>query len=96
MSFTHIVVFSFNEGSDAGARAEEALNALAPLVPELREFRCGPDARVSAGNADFGIVATFEDVAGYEVYRDHPEHQRIIKEILVPNLAARTCVQLGG
>ncbi|WP_024794699.1 Dabb family protein [Tomitella biformata] len=94
MSFTHIVAFSFNEGSDAAARAAEALNALAPTVAEVKEFRCGPDAGVSAGNADFGIVAVFDDEASYEVYRDHPEHQRIIKEILVPNLTARTCVQL--
>ena len=94
MSFTHIVAFSFTEGSDAAARAEEALTALAAVVPEVREFRCGPDAGVSTGNADFGIVAVFDDLADYELYRDHPEHQRIIKEILVPNLTSRTCVQL--
>ena len=94
MPFTHIVAFTFAEGSDAAARAEKALTALAATVPELREFRCGADAGVSDGNADFGIVAVFDDVAGYELYRDHPEHQRIIKEILVPNLTSRTCVQL--
>ena len=94
MSFTHIVAFSFTEGSDAGARAEEALTALAQQVPEVRDFRCGADAGVSAGNADFGIVAVFDDEAAYERYRDHPEHQRIVKEILAPNLTSRTCVQL--
>ena len=94
MSFTHIVAFSFAEGSDAAIRAEQALTALAAGVPEVREFRCGPDAGVSAGNADFGIVAVFDDVADYELYRDHPEHQRIVKEILVPSMTARTCVQL--
>lgn len=94
MPFTHIVVFTFPEGSDAAARAEAALTALAPTVPEVREFRCGADAGVAAGNADFGIAAVFDDLAGYEAYRDHPEHQRIIREILAPNLTSRTCVQL--
>lgn len=94
MPFTHIVAFTFAEGSDAAARAQKALNSLAATVPELREFRCGTDAGVSAGNADFGIVAVFDDQEGYELYRDNPEHQRIIKEILVPNVTSRICVQL--
>lgn len=96
MTFTHIVAFTFNEGSDAAARAEQALTALAATVPEVRDFRCGRDAGVSAGNAEFGIVAVFDNVADYEVYRDHPEHQRILAEILRPNMSARTCVQLGA
>lgn len=96
MTFTHIVVFTFNEGSDVADRAAAALTALAATVPEVKEFRCGSDAGVSAGNADFAIVAEFDDVADYAVYRDHPEHQRILKEILIPNIAQRTCVQLRG
>lgn len=96
MTFTHIVAFSFAEGSDAAARAGDALNALAQTVPEVKQFTCGPDAGVSNGNAEFGIVAVFDSEADYAVYRDHPEHQRIIKEILVPNLTQRTCVQLRG
>jgi hypothetical protein len=48
---------------------------------------------VNTGNADFAVVAEFDDEAGYLVYRDDPEHRRIIAEYLRPILASRAAVQ---
>ena len=45
------------------------------------------------GNADFAVVADFDDAAGYLVYRDDPAHRRIIAEYLRPILASRAAVQ---
>ena len=42
---------------------------------------------------DFAVVADFDDVAGYVTYRDDPEHQRIIAELIRPHLASRVAAQ---
>ena len=39
------------------------------------------------------VVADFDDVDGYLVYRDHPDHQAVIQELIRPILAARAAVQ---
>ena len=53
----------------------------------------GSDARVNEGNFDLVVVADFDDVDGYLVYRDHPEHQAVIRERIRPILADRAAVQ---
>jgi hypothetical protein len=51
------------------------------------------DAGVSDGNATIAVVADCDDQAGWETYRDHPLHQQLIADLIVPKLAARTAVQ---
>ena len=63
------------------------------MIGTIRGFHIGPDAGVNTGNADFAVVAEFDDEAGYLVYRDDPEHRRIITEYLRPILAGRAAVQ---
>jgi hypothetical protein len=70
-----------------------ALAALPGRIPEIRAYAVGPDAGAAEGNADFGIVADFDDVAGWRCYQDHPEHQRVLAELIRPRLAARTAIQ---
>lgn len=94
MAFTHIVTFRFRPGSDAPTVASAALIELAATVPQVREYRCGPDAGVSEGNADMALVAVFDSEEDFAVYRDHPEHRRIIAELIAPDLLERTAVQL--
>ena len=38
-------------------------------------------------------LADFDDVDGYLVYRDHPDHQAVIRERIRPILADRAAVQ---
>ncbi|MFM7225496.1 MAG: Dabb family protein [Actinomycetota bacterium] len=40
------------------------------------------------------MVAEVADEEGYAAYRDHPEHQRIIAELIRPVLAARSAIQV--
>jgi len=44
------------------------------------------------------VVADFATVEDYVVYRDHPDHKRVVAELIVPNIAARSAVQFdtGG
>ena len=46
------------------------------------------------GNGDFGVVAEFDDEAGWLVYQQDEEHRRVIEQLIVPVTAERLAVQL--
>jgi hypothetical protein len=46
-----------------------------------------------AGNADFAIVADFDDVDSYLAYRTHPVHLEVIDRALNPIAAQRLGAQ---
>ena len=104
MSFTHVVTFAWAEGSDAAtdpAVVDGIANALRRFVADaelagLRSWTCGRDAGLATGNADFAVVAVFDDVDTYAAYRDHPEHRRIIDEQIAHRVARRSAVQFAG
>ena len=39
------------------------------------------------------MVADFDDEAGYLTYRDHPDHQRFIAELITGKVSERAAVQ---
>ena len=82
------------EATDVQRQAvPEQLAGLPAKIPEMRSYKFGPDVGINEGNADFAVVADFEDVDGYLVYRDHPEHRAIIDTYIAPIVATRTAVQ---
>lgn len=94
MPFTHLVNFKWR---DAGFDAEPiaaALRALIATTSGVRGYRCGADAGFTDGAYDFAVVGEFDDRDAFTAYRDHPEHQRILREMILPNVASRTVVQL--
>ena len=74
-----------------GLRA--ALASLPGVIPEIRAYSCGTDLALVEGNADFGIVADFDDADAWHRYQDHPEHRRIVTDLIRPHSAVRTAVQ---
>jgi hypothetical protein len=72
---------------------KDGLSALPGKIPEIRSYVLGEDARVNEGNYDLVVVADFDDVDEYVVYRDHPDHQAVIKQAIRPILADRAAVQ---
>jgi len=98
MSFIHIVNFQWTEETTAAdvERITTALRALAPGLPGVDSYRCGPDVSRTPDSYDFAVVGVFADRDHFVAYRDHPEHQRILKELILPHLANRTLVQLEG
>jgi hypothetical protein len=91
----HVVCLTWAAGTapeDVEA-VRRALVALPGRIPEIRAYTVGSDAGAAAGNADFGIVADFDDVAAWQRYQDHPEHQRVLAELIRPRLAARAAIQ---
>ncbi|MFN8105158.1 MAG: Dabb family protein [Acidimicrobiia bacterium] len=93
--FRHVVMFRWRDDAtpEDVAAVSAQLAALPALVGSVREYRFGPDAGVNDGNCEFVIVADFDDVDAYLVYRDHPEHQRVIRDHIAPILAERHAVQ---
>jgi hypothetical protein len=91
----HVVTFQLKPDAPAGQFDEiaAALGALAADLPEARSFAVGSDLGLREGNASFAVVATFDDVDAYRVYAEHPEHQRIIKELIAPHIESRQPVQ---
>lgn len=80
--FRHVVMFKLKEAATEGQVADflADLATLPEIVPQVRAFSVGRDVGVNPGNFDVSAVVDFEDVAGYLTYRDHPEHQRMIRE----------------
>ena len=66
---------------------------LPSMVPSIRAFASGADARLAGGNFDFAVTADFDDEAGFFAYRDDPGHREIIKQYIVPLAASRVAVQ---
>ncbi|GAA4779249.1 hypothetical protein GCM10023200_10430 [Actinomycetospora chlora] len=99
MSVTHVVLFTWHGDAAADPAVVEGIaDALRRFVresdlPGLQSWTCGRDAGLAAGNAEFACVGVFDDVDAYTVYRDHPEHRRIIDEQIKPYIAERTAVQ---
>ncbi|MGZ4722231.1 Dabb family protein [Oryzihumus sp.] len=91
----HVSLLTFAEGTtDAQVRAiGDALATLPDRIPELRAYAFGPDLAIDAGNATFAVVADVATVDDYVAYRDNPEHQRVIAELIRPVVVARTAVQ---
>jgi hypothetical protein len=93
--FRHVVMLQFEESATADQRAAvcDALRQLPAKVPEILSYSIGEDARVNEGNFDLVIVADFDHVDHYLVYRDHPAHVAVINELIRPILARRAAVQ---
>ena len=96
MTVTHVVMFRWKEGTEAAAvdRVTESLLALTAQVAGIDSYLCGADIGLSPGAHDYAIVGRFASRDAFGAYRDHPEHQRILKELIGPALADRVVVQL--
>jgi hypothetical protein len=91
----HVVTFDLKPDAPADTvdQIAAALDALAATLPEVRSLAVGADLALREGNAGFGITMTFDDVDAFKVYADHPEHIRVIKELIGPNITGRHPVQ---
>lgn len=90
-------MLTFAQGTTAQqvAAVAEGLASLPEQIPEIRGYRFGPDLGLNADNCDFAVVADFDSVAGYLVYRDHPAHRAVFGDRIRPILVARSTVQFS-
>lgn len=91
----HVVLFEWRGDATDAERAAvaEGLRALPELIPQIQRYEFGADSGMADGNFDFALVADFESKAGYDAYRVHPEHVRVLQETVGPAISARAAVQ---
>jgi hypothetical protein len=91
----HVVVFTWSPEAteEQIAAVVDGLSGLPAQIPQLRDYRFGPDVGVVEGNGDFALVADFDSFADFAAYRDHPAHQAVLGTRILPILAARAAVQ---
>jgi hypothetical protein len=100
MAVTHVVTFTWAEGTTPEI-VEDILARLRAWIDRgeglegLVSWYAGRDLGLAAGNAEFGVAATFADQEAYERYRDHPEHRAIISEHIAPRVAVRSGLQFA-
>jgi hypothetical protein len=70
----------------------DGLRGLAEVVPGVRAVRMGHDLGVRADNFDFAVSVDFDSPEAYLVYREHPEHLRVVAEAIQPVMAERAGV----
>jgi Stress responsive A/B Barrel Domain len=92
----HVACLTWTEGATAAdiEAVRAALVALPGQIPEIRAYVVGPDLEIMDGNADFVIVADFDDVDGLRRYQHHPAHRAVLEGRILPILAARAAVQV--
>ncbi|WP_424536612.1 Dabb family protein [Sphaerisporangium viridialbum] len=93
--FRHVVLFTWVAGAteEQKATVEAGLRELPGVIPEIRRYDIGADAGINPGNYEFAVVADFDSVEDYLVYRDHPVHRALIADAIRPILANRAAVQ---
>jgi hypothetical protein len=93
--FRHVVLFTFTPETTVEQQEEVArqLLTLPGAIGEIRDYHVGLDAGLEPGNLQFAVVADFDDVEDYLVYRDHPVHRDIIGKYILPIRASRAAVQ---
>jgi hypothetical protein len=79
--FTHCVYFWLNEGLSAAelAEFETGLRSLTKIPTVLHGFVGKPastDRPVIDRSYSWGLTVVFEDLAGHDVYQEHPVHTK--------------------
>lgn len=91
----HVVTLKLRPDTTEDQRTAlaDGLDELAATLPTIVEYRHGPDLGLAEGNADWVIVADFEDEEGWKAYAQDPRHLAFIEDVLRPILAARSASQ---
>jgi Stress responsive A/B Barrel Domain len=72
-----------------------ALRKLPAQIPCIQGYEVGVDLGLSPGNASIGVVARFQDEAGFREYQDHPAHLAVIDNLITPVRESRTAIQVA-
>jgi hypothetical protein len=93
----HVVALTWNDDVPPNYHetVTKVLHDMVTQIPSVRDYRCGPDLGVSAPtSADYLIVATFDDVAGWREYDESALHNEIRAKYFKPYIATRAAAQI--
>jgi hypothetical protein len=91
----HVVMFRWKDGTTADdiAAVIAGLQTMPSLIPQIVDYRFGPDLAINETNWDFVVVGDFANTDDYVAYRDDPRHRALIAEAVAPHLEERASVQ---
>lgn len=81
----HIVFWRFKDEACGHSKKENmeivknGLLSLKGKVPSLVSAEVGFDVLGTPASSDMSLICTFVDLDGFIAYRDHPEHQKVLK-----------------
>ena len=93
----HVILWQWKDGlteaekETIGNEIKEKLEALAGVVPGLKEIRVCVSPMASS-NADIYLDSVVEDAAALKVYAEHPAHLAVKDGLIVPNVKTRLCM----
>ena len=93
----HVILWKLKEGytpeeqKKIKQEAKEALENLIDKVPTLMSISVYIDP-LPTSNCDMMLDSLFEDVKGLAAYASHPEHVAVAKNLIVPFVESRTCL----
>jgi hypothetical protein len=91
----HIALLNFKSGTTEN-QIQAVLDGLAAM-PEtmdfIRRYEFGRDLEIMKGNPEVALVADFDSADHWHKYQNHPDHQRLVKEVIGPILDSLTRVQ---
>ena len=93
--FRHVVFFHWTEEAtpEEVSAAVAALRRLPQVIPQIRRYEMGADAGLLPGTPDFVLVADFDSEEDWRIYAEHPEHRRLLTELIDPITARRERAQ---
>lgn len=92
----HIALFKWNDGAQPDLELVHAqLAAVMDTTPGAGDLHVGTGLALS-GNASyhFGVVADFSVADSYFAYRNHDQHQALLRDVLVPASSDIAAIQL--
>lgn|SRR5487761_872778 len=92
----HVVLMRFRADSPpaALAAAVEGLASLSQQIPEVLAMSPGLNLGLTADGCDLAIVVDFASPADYLAYANHPEHHRVVRELIDPWVVDRHRAQI--
>lgn len=82
----HIVLLKWNDKitDEAIAAITENFGKLPAAIPEIKSYEFGPNAGVMKGQADYALVAKFDNAEELMSYIKHQAHQDFMNEYSMP------------
>lgn len=74
--FKHIIFFKFKD-KEYAKQVKPMLEGLVGKVPSLRSMEVGIDDLETYRSWHMSLIATFDDLKGFEEYDVHPDHLKV-------------------
>jgi len=86
---THVVLFKLHEPSAENiVLIRDGLLSLKALIPQIRQIEVGGNVLPSERAYDLALTVRFESLAAMQEYQRHPDHLRVVNELIKPRAAS--------